>query len=48
MSNCDTKTDLKNKIEIDTSSFPKKDDLANLKSDVDKLNVDKLRMYKMI
>ena len=37
-----TKTDLKNTTGVDTSSFAKKIDLANLKSDVDKLDVDKL------
>ena len=43
MSNFATKTDLKNVTGIDTSSFAKKNDLANLKSDVDKLDVDKLK-----
>ena len=28
---------------VDTSSFPKRIDLANLKSDVDKLDIDKLK-----
>ena len=37
-----TKTDLKNTTGADTSSFAKKIDLANLKSDVDKVDVDKL------
>ena len=36
LSNCATKTDLKNATGVDTSSFAKKYDLANLKSDVDK------------
>ena len=43
MSNCATKTDLKNPIGVHTSPFAKKTDLANLKSDVDKLDVDKLK-----
>ena len=37
-----TKADLKNARGVDTSKFAKKVDLANLKSDVDKLDVDKL------
>ena len=41
MSNYATKTDLKNAAAVDTSSFAKKIDVANLKSDVDKLNLDK-------
>ena len=43
MSNCATKTDLKNATGVHTSPFPKKTDLANLKSDVDKLDIDKLK-----
>ena len=38
-----TETDLKNTIGADTSSFDKKTDLAHLKSDVDKLDIDKLK-----
>ena len=37
-----TKTDLKNATGVYTSSFTKRIDLANLKSDVDKLDIDKL------
>ena len=37
LSNYATKTNLKN---VDTLSFAKKTDLANLKSDVGKLNID--------
>ena len=48
LSNFATKTDLKNVTGIDTSSFAKKADLANLKSDVDKLDVDKLKMFQLI
>ena len=40
LSNYATKTDLKNATGVDTSSFAKKADLANLKSDVDKLDID--------
>ena len=35
--------DLKNATGVDTSDFAKKTDLANLKSDVDKLDIDKLK-----
>ena len=38
-----TKTDLKNATGVDTSKFAEKVDLANLKSDVDKLDIDKLK-----
>ena len=37
-----TKADLINATGIDTSNFDKKIDLANLKSEVDKLDIDKL------
>ena len=43
MSNHTTKTDLKSATGIDTSSFAKKVDLSNLKSNVDKLDIDKLK-----
>ena len=43
MSNYATKTDLKNATGVDTSRFAKKVDLANLKSNVDKLDTDKLK-----
>ena len=43
LSNYATKTDLKNAAGVDTSSFAKKIDLANLKSDVDKLDIDELK-----
>ena len=41
-----TKADLKNGAEVDTSSFAKKADLANLKSDVDKFNIDKMKLIR--
>ena len=41
LSNNTTKTDLKNATGVDTSSFAKKTDLDNLKSDIDKLDIDK-------
>ena len=37
-----TKTDLKNVTHVDTSSFALKANLANLKTEVDKLDIDKL------
>ena len=43
LSNHVTKTDLKFATEVDTSYFAKKTDLANLKSDVDKLDIDKFK-----
>ena len=38
-----TKADLKDATGVDTSKFAKKFDLANLKSNVDKWNIDKLK-----
>ena len=43
LSNYATKADLKNSTGVDTWNFTKKTDLANLKSDVDKLDNDKLK-----
>ena len=43
LSNFETKTDLKNATGVDSSSFAKKTDLPNLKSDVNKLYIDKLK-----
>ena len=43
LSNYATKTDLKNITDVDTLKFDKKVDLANLKSNVDKLDIDKLK-----
>ena len=43
LSNCVTKTDLQNETDVDTSDFPRKSDLAHLKSDVDKLDINKLK-----
>ena len=42
LSNYETKTDIKNISNVDTSSFALKTNLANLKTEVDKLDIDKL------
>ena len=42
LSNYATKDDIKNITHVDTSRFALKTNLANLKSEVDKLDVDKL------
>ena len=42
LSNYATKTDIKNISHVDTSSFALKANLANLKTEVDKLDIDKL------
>ena len=42
LSNYATKTDIKNIPHVDTSSFALKSNLANLKTEVDKLDIDKL------
>ena len=39
-----TKTDIKNIYHVDTSSFALKTNLANLKAEVDKLDIDKLKV----
>ena len=43
LSNYATKADLKKAAGVDTSKFTKKFDLATLKSNVDKLDIDKLK-----
>ena len=42
LSNYATKTDIKNILHVDTSSFALKSNLASLKTEVDKLDIDKL------
>ena len=42
LSNYATKIDIKNIWHVDTSSFKLKTNLANLKTEVDKLDIDKL------
>ena len=43
LSNYAAKADLKNETSVDTSKFAKNIDLASLKSNVDKLDIDKLK-----
>ena len=43
LSNYATKADLKNATGVDTWKFVKKIDLANLKSDLDQLDIDKFK-----
>ena len=43
LSNYATKADIKNITHIDTSEFALKTNLANLKSEVNKLDIDKLK-----
>ena len=43
LSNYATKGDLKNSTRVDTSTFSKKVHLVNLKSNVDKVDIDKLK-----
>ena len=43
LSNYATKTDLKNVTLADTSTFALKTNLASLKTEVDKLDIDKLK-----
>ena len=40
LSNCATKTGLKNVIHVDVGSFPLKSNLASLKIEVDKLDIN--------
>ena len=43
LTNYATKTDLKNITHVDVSSFASKTDLAALKTEVDKIDTDKLK-----
>ena len=45
LSNYATKTDLKNVTHVDVSSFASKTNLASLKTEVDKLDIDKLTRF---
>ena len=46
LSNYATKADIKSISHVDTSSFALKTNLANVKSEVDKLDIDKLKPVK--
>ena len=46
LSNCATKTDLKNVSHVDVSSFALKSNLASLKTEIDKIDADKLKTFK--
>ena len=46
MSNYATKTNLTNATGVDTLSFAKKVDLSNLKSNVEKLDIDKVKSLR--
>ena len=48
LSNYAIKADLKNATVVYTWDFAKKTDLANSKSNIDKLDIDKLKMYQLI
>ena len=43
-----TKADLVNATGVDTKKFAEKVDLTNSKSRVDKLDIDKLKMYQAV
>ena len=43
LSNYAAKTDLKNVLHVDVSSFASKTNLASLKTEVDKTDIDKLK-----
>ena len=47
LSNYATKRDIKNMSHIDTSSFALKSNLASLKTEVDKLDIDKLKLVSV-
>ena len=48
LSNHAAKANLKNTTSVDTSKFAEKVDLNNLKSNVDKLDIDKLKNVQLI
>ena len=48
LSNYARKSDLKKATGVDTSSFAKKTDLAGLKSEIDKLDIDKEEMFQLV
>ena len=48
LSNYIAKAELKNTTGVDTSKFSKEIDSADLKSNFDKLDIDKLKMFQQI
>ena len=48
LSNYATIADMKNATGVGLSDFVEKTDLDNLKSDVDELDIDKLKMYQVV
>ena len=48
LSNYTAKSELKNTTGVDTSKFSKEIDSADLKSNFDKLNIDKIKMFQQI
>ena len=48
LSNYATKADIKNISHADTASFAQKSNLASLKTEVDKLDIDKLVLFLLI
>ena len=48
LSNYATKTDLKNVTHVDVSSFASKTNLVSLKTEVDKIDVEKLKLFLLI
>ena len=48
LSNYTAKAELKNMTGVDTSKFSKEIDSADLKSNFDKLDIDKLKMFQQI
>ena len=48
LSNYARKSDIKKATGVDTSSFAKKTDLAGLKSEIDKLDIDKEEMFQLV
>ena len=48
LSNYTAKSELKNTTGVDTSKFSKEIDSADLKSNFDKLDIDKLKMFQQI
>ena len=48
LSNYVTKTNIKNISHVDTSNFALKANSASLKTEVDKLDIDKLKVYQII